>query len=332
MKKVILISRNDAVIRIFSSIEKSPSYDFEIMQNIGKIKGCQEALRYLDVTGSNQDQIIKKIDKLKQLGHPWAVVDPEGAIEDVGALFHQGACDYISMKNGKKLKVGRILKVLTFHNQIVYSAPLVTKETKVAPQKPIHKPDAPYAASWSHVKSGKTYTFCILYVELLPSREVSGKSGIDFQEQMQAAFQKLVTQEVGPYQGKVWMWNDWGGLVLLPCGNESCDTIIMAMRLLLNRVQFSIEAGPFSNLMDFRLALHIGVTNYKARGQTGTIVSDDINFIFHLGKKRIEPGFLYITDSYYPLLKNDMKLLFKDQGMFEGHRIYRMQSPFGTIN
>ena len=197
---------------------------------------------------------------------------------------------------------------------------------RIKPSKPL----AEYALSWSKVKSGKTYTFCIMYIEMLPSTEVSGKSGAAYKEQMQTAFQNMISQQIGPYNGKVWMWNDWGGLVLFPSDGKNCDTLIMAMRLLINRVPLSMENGPFNSILSFRLALHIGTTGYKVRGQTGTIVSDDINFIFHLGKNKLEPGHLYLTDSFFPHLSENMRLLFKDQGVFEEHRVYRMTSPYGS--
>ena len=328
MKKIILISQNTEVKKAFSSIAKSRSFSFETVTHKSGEKCGSEAFRYIDVSGVNKKDLEARLAVLSETGHPWGVVDPEGSIEDVGDLFHRGACDYFTMRSGKKLKVRRVQQALDFH--AARSAPRSRENgNNSAPAKKAPKPAAEYARDWSSVKSGRTYTFCIMYVELRPSQDVSGKSGSTYREQMQTAFHNMISQQVGPYDGRVWMWNEWGGLVLFPFDGSKCDTIFMAMRLILNRVPFSIECGPFNTILDFRLALHIGVTSYQDRGLTGTIISDDINFIFHLGKNKLEPGYLYLTDNFLPLLTDDLKKLFKEQGHYEEHRIYRMSSPYG---
>ncbi|MDY7029860.1 MAG: hypothetical protein SVR04_16330 [Spirochaetota bacterium] len=328
MNKIILITQNSEVKKAFSSIAKSRSFSFETVTHRAGEKCGSEAFRYIDVSGVSPKELEARLAVLSETGHPWGVVDPEGCIEDVGDLFHRGACDYIHLRSGKKLKVRRVQQAIDFHT--VRSAPLVHGKGRTnTPARKASRSAAEYAREWSSVKSGRTYTFCIMYIELLPSPDVSGKSGSTYREQMQTAFHNMITQQVDPYDGRVWMWNEWGGLVLFPFDGSKCDTIIMAMRLILNRVPFSIECGPFNTILDFRLALHIGVTSYQDRGQTGTIISDDINFIFHLGKNKLEPGYLYLTDSFFPLLTDDLKKLFKEHGHYEEHRIYRMSSPYG---
>ncbi len=328
MKKIILISQNSEVKKAFSNIAKSRSFSFETVTHRAGEKCGSPAFRYLDVSGIGPKELEARLTALSETEHPWGVVDPERCIDDVGGLFHRGACDYITLGSGKKLKVGRVQQALDFHTAC--SKPVSREKGKhTASARKASRPAAEYARDWSCVKSGKTYTFCIMYVELMPSKDVSGKSGSAYREQMQSAFHNMITQQVDPYDGRVWMWNEWGGLVLFPFDGSKCDTIIMAMRLILNRVPFSIECGPFNTILDFRLALHVGVTSYQDRGQTGTIISDDINFIFHLGKNKLEPGYLYLTDSFFPLLKDDLKKLFKEQGHYEEHRIYRMSSPYG---
>lgn len=327
MKKIILITRNDRVKQAFSGISKSPSFSLRIVSSGKNARQDPETFRYLDVSGMGPAELEEWMEAVAKIGCPWGILDPDGTIDDVAELFHRGACDYLPLKSAKNLKVGRIRQAFDFFS--------TGKKRDNGKEQPASKdggcvsaPAEEYSLSWSNVKSGKKYSFCIMYAELLPSREVQGRSGAKYQEEIQSAFHNLISREAGLYNGKVWMWNDWGGLVLFPFDGQKYDTILMAMRLLLNRVPISIEAGPFNSVFDFRLALHIGATKYKDRGQTGTIVSDDINFIFHLGKNKLESGYLYLTDSFFPLVTDELKGLFKDQGLYEGHRIYRMGSPY----
>jgi hypothetical protein len=61
------------------------------------------------------------------------------------------------------------------------------------------------------------------------------------------------------------------------------------------------------------------------RGNTGTIVSDTINFTFHLGTRYARPGSLYITKPVYDHTHPGLKDLFVKDDPFEGREVYRMR-------
>lgn len=201
-----------------------------------------------------------------------------------------------------------------------------------APKKIHIKKLAPPSISWDRVKENSEYSFCFLFVELLPSGEWKGKSGASHQEQMQTAFQDAVTRRVEDFDGKIWMWNEWTGLVLFPFDGKKCDAIVPGIRLLLNRVLLSIEGGDFQTVLNYKLALHVGSTRYRRRGQTGTIVSDDVNFIFHLGVKKADANSLYLSESAYFRISERLYPLFQEKGVFEGHQVYRAGSPFPGLS
>jgi hypothetical protein len=145
---------------------------------------------------------------------------------------------------------------------------------------------------------------------------------------MQAAFHDALNRRVEDFDGKIWMWNEWTGLILFPYDGKKCDAVLPAMRLILNRVLFSIEEGDFQAVLSYKLALHIGSTLYRRRGQTGTILSDDVNFIFHLGVKKTEADSLYLSEAAYAQISKRLYPLFEERGRFEGYQTYRMVSPF----
>jgi len=326
MTKVVLISDDTQLKSAFRPISKTKKFRFEHIswaQWHERNTESNNQLFYFDIAGFTEGELKRQLAKAGQLHSPWGIVDNSGRIEDVAHLFHQGGCDYIDTNRHGTVKVRRIQQVLDYHQQRTLAE---TPETEQA-RRPKER-SAPPAKDWKSVVPGQEYTFCIMYIELLPSKEWSKKSGANHQEQMQTAFHDLIESRIGPHQGRIWMWNEWGGLVLFPHDGKKTNAVVLATRLLLNRVIMSIEGGPFKTLIDFKIALHLGVTPYQERGNTGTIVSDDVNFIFHLGTKYAEPNRLYLTAQVRDAIDTDLKQLLEADGDFEDKSLYILDSPF----
>ena len=77
------------------------------------------------------------------------------------------------------------------------------------------------------------------------------------------------------------------------------------------------------------MALHIGRTVYESRGNTGKIVSDTVNFMFHLGQKYLKSQNLFLTEAIVPFLPEGLRECFTGVGTFEGVEIHRMRLPLG---
>jgi len=78
----------------------------------------------------------------------------------------------------------------------------------------------------------------------------------------------------------------------------------------------------FNQIIRYRIAMHIGNTVYQPRGKTGTIISDCINSLFHLGQKYTDEDGLFITENIYSFLNEKTKKLFIKVKPFEGRQIY----------
>jgi hypothetical protein len=127
--------------------------------------------------------------------------------------------------------------------------------------------------------------------------------------------------------GRVWMWMDFCGLVLIPFDGERCEAVLSCLRMVMNRVIISAEECDLGILLSYRIALHIGNTVYRARGDTGTIISDSINSIFHLGQKFARPGHFLVTENAEPFIPAGVRDLFRSEGVYEGRMIYRLALP-----
>jgi hypothetical protein len=91
------------------------------------------------------------------------------------------------------------------------------------------------------------------------------------------------------------VWKEYDGVLLFPFDGTRLSALIPAARLFLNRVLINLEHFPGMPPVSWRMGLHVGNTTYRAPGETGAIVSEALNFVFHLGERELAPGDFAIT-------------------------------------
>lgn len=246
-------------------------------------------------------------------------IDSKGSLIDIAGLFHQSAADYIGkalLKDGVEVK--RLKSVIEYGETLL---PVVEEEVITAAQKDyILSGD-----SWKGIKSGREYTFCFMFIEMDNQRELKQSFGAQNLEKVINKFHDYIAHIVAPINGKIWMWMDFGGLILMPFDGEKCDAILASMKLMMYRGIFSVEDFDYDMIFSFRIALHIGNTIFESRGDTGEIISDSINSIFHLGQKYAKPGNLYLTEDIKKFIPHGLEKNFLDDGTYEGREILRMR-------
>ena len=326
MTEIFLVSDDAKLPAAFQPVSKSKKYQFECISWSEWNKrdvATEKQVIYFDISDSKKAELQTLLESAGGLFCPWGIVDSKSRIEDIASLFHDGCCDYIDTIRLPSVKVARIGRALAFY-QKRSSAP---DSTVNRTQKKVSY-SGKFFKNWNDVVQGKEYTFCFMYVELLPSKEWSKKSGDTHQGQMQTAFHDMIESQSVDYNGKIWMWNEWKGVLLFPFDGKECEASELAARLLINRLILSIEGGPYHTLLNYKIAMHIGSAVYQKRGNTGTIVADDINFIFHLGSKYAAPNRLYVTSQVHDTINSDLESLFQREGQFEGQTIYTFDSSF----
>jgi hypothetical protein len=113
-------------------------------------------------------------------------------------------------------------------------------------------------------------------------------------------------------------------LFLIPPKTKCAEAAIKAsIGMIVSAPLIVLETLGITVPSNFIFALHYGSLNYKPPGKTGTIVSDAVNFIFHLGTKKAEPGRLTISgelpDKTIPQPLEDC---FIPAGSFESRKIW----------
>jgi hypothetical protein len=74
------------------------------------------------------------------------------------------------------------------------------------------------------------------------------------------------------------------------------------------------------------MAAHLGEVSWRERA-TGTLVSEALNSVFHLGQQFVPAGSFHVTDDVRALAGGPMRSFFVPAGQFEGRGIWRMRRP-----
>jgi hypothetical protein len=320
---VVLFTDDPDVEDRFAAIDRSRSCRLSVRPSdtlsaaIGEI--TDDVVCYVDVGSYTSD--IKRFLR-DHAGLPTlriAIVDRYRAIRDVSELIRLGAVDYLGPELlEEEVSTKRIKSILEYRPFAV-----ATDQSPIGEHPWRLVPDA----TWSRVESGQEYTFVLLYIEIDIIDEWRRKSGKDLLNDVKASFHRHVELETSQRNGKVWMWTDLGGIVLFPFDGKSCPIIETCMKLVLDRTIISAEHFTYNTLITYRMAIHIGNTVYRTRGNTGTIISDAVNFMFHLGQKCLERGNLIVTDAAAAFIEPGLRSCFVPAGTFEKVDITRMRLP-----
>jgi hypothetical protein len=283
-------------------------------------------IAYLDCSGLSPEAAKKALALLKRLraGMAWGVIDPKGAIADPAALFLDGASDYVGtalIKAG--IEKGRFKRVLEFAS-LRASLPARAAKPK-APAAPDsgHKTLESFPG-WQAVKPGEVWDFHFLYAAIANPAALKSKIGETRFAELRERFSAYIAKALAEAESQAWMKTDSGLLFLIPPSERRAGLAIEAcLRILLNAPLVGYESFGLECPFGFVFALHQGHSPYQSPGKTGTVVSEDLNFIFHLGTKKAEADRLYVSAKASGAIGKKLADLFVPAGRFEGCEILK---------
>lgn len=181
-------------------------------------------------------------------------------------------------------------------------------------------------SGWEEIEPGAEYTFWLAYLQLDNSGEFTGGKSNEYARGLVDRLRRSLGAHLYPAGAREWMWKGFGGVFLFPFSRDPAPLIAL-YRVMLNQNIINAEDLKLVRPHSFRLALDIGNTVYRRSGETGTIISDAVNFIFHLGQKFTPAGTFNLTSTarhYAPLPIARMTC---SCGRFEDRSIYTLPVP-----
>jgi hypothetical protein len=286
--------------------------------DLSGIRDCQPErgdLSYLDLTGLEAAGQKRRVALLKgRSGNAaWGILDPRGCCPDPALLFHLGAADYLGPQACKKgLTKTRIKAALAFNGD----------DPEASGLDPRARIDEYPFSGWSSLKRGSPLPFYFLYVGVEGAaglkRELGEQGYASFRERLRAYLQQSLTGA----SALLWIESESSGLFLIPPSRRRAQAAVEAcLRALLNAPIIGYEKLGMAIPISLVFALHFGSSAFEAPGQTGTIVSEDVNFIFHLGAKAAGANRITLSQAAESAIPERLADLFGPSGSFEGRGI-----------
>ena len=304
---------------------KGPSIEPHAMTDLEAVIPSLEdgALVYLDLTGLGAAERQKVLAVIRDNPRVlFGVLDPAGMVEDIAALFHGGVVDYVGRKmKGSRLTARRISRVLMYAD-----GGAATDVVEDAPAIPLGASRESSVAGWSKIVPGREYEFAILFIEVDGSEELKRRHEPENLAGAMDSFRSYVERIASSHGGRTWMWSQFGGLVLFPLRKGDSSAPLCGLRMMLWRIFYDVEESLLPGHLSFHLALSTGTTVYRQR-DTGEIISEGINSVFHLGKRYTRPAQFFISNDAMSLVPLKLRFLCVPVGSYEGKRIFRMIPP-----
>jgi hypothetical protein len=294
-----------------------------------KLKKLSEALRdatedtlvYVDIARLEEVKYKKILRNLRKDPRiHFAVIDPTNHIKDPADIFHQNAVDYVNKqvlaKGVTAKRINRIIRHLLETKRISELESL--KKSREAPRLP--------AKDWRSIVSGREYTFYLMFIEIDGKEEMEKRYDRSNLQRALASVRGYIERSVTPFGGRIWLWSEFGGIILFPFDGAESRAVKFGFRFMLYKHFYDIEESQFPNFLSYRLAVHMGNLVYTDRHK-GHIISDSLNSVFHLGHQFAQAGNFYVTEEVLDLSGEIYRSFFVEEGVFEGRQIYRMRHP-----
>jgi len=283
-------------------------------------------ITYVDLTGLDGDARKKTLSTVRRrcCSAAWGVIDPEGTLDDPAMIFFSGASDYLGPAACRVgIDKARLRAVQSFDNaRRIQELGVDGLAVPEGNSSCAENPQAPFCG-WKSILPGSVYPFFFLYVSVSAQLNLKTRLGeagyVNFRDRLRTLCQQAFSEA----EPLLWMETDASALYLIPPQSANVGIVTEAcLRMLLGAPLLGYERLYLPFPVTFSFALHSGSTEFAAPGKTGTIVSDAVNYIYHLGSKHSGPGRLTVSEEAARLaITRRFEDLFTPAGSFEGRAI-----------
>ena len=284
---------------------------------------------YLDICSLSAAAEKKAIGLCIKNSWVWGIIDPKGAADDPALYFFGGACDYIGQALVKKgLTKKRFFSAL--------SPPAIKKMTvldkeKIMPKKASSVTDQRHSGSrtkfasgkfagWKSIHEGENNYFLFVFISLSGKVNFRSLMGDAPYIELKKKLRDVLNKSLRKAEAFLWMETEDNYIFLVPPRAANARAAVeAALKLVLNSHLIGMENLELAHPVNFTSAIHYGKTIFEVPGKTGTVISEAVNYIFHLGTKKAEKGRLTISgDVPNEAVPEGLKDFFSSKNVFEG--------------
>ncbi len=192
------------------------------------------------------------------------------------------------------------------------------------------KSDPSQLPNWGSLRDGRSYPISIASIDIADNSQLVRKNGMRKVRKLYFRFRQLLDEKLRKYNGRVWNWSGDGGIVAFTFKNHEIRAVQFAFELQRTLPIFNsfTERG-----IDAELAIRIGIDAGKLRfaNDTGSIVSEVINFAAHLEKQSTPAGQISVSNTVYAALPPRLAAAFSVEAAFEGRAVRRVPTRLDRL-
>ena len=176
--------------------------------------------------------------------------------------------------------------------------------------------------NWGCLKGGREYDITIASIDIVGNSEKTRRLGVKRTEKMVYTLWNFVREKLQAVDGRIWSWAGDGGIIAFTMKDHPARAVRFAIEVQSTVPVFNIATSG-SPSSDVALRIGIDTGRMKFAIDTGTIVSDIINYAAHLEKMSTRPGTISVSRAVVEELPPRMASIFRFGGIFEEKDYFR---------
>jgi len=176
--------------------------------------------------------------------------------------------------------------------------------------------------NWGCLKDGREYDITLISLDIVGNSAKVRKLGTRRMEKLYFTLWSFLKEKLASVDGRIWSWAGDGGIIAFALRDHQARAVRFAIELQSTVPVFNLSASG-SPTADIALRLGIDSGRVKFCIETGTIVSDVINYAAHLEKSSTLPGTVAISRAVYDALPPRVASIFRFGGIFEEKDFFR---------
>ncbi len=170
--------------------------------------------------------------------------------------------------------------------------------------------------NWGCLKDGREYDLTVISLDIVGNSAKVRKLGASRMERLYATLWRFLREKLATVDGRIWSWAGDGGIIAFALRDHAARAVRFAIEVQSTVPVFNLSASG-SPTGDVAMRLGIDSGRVKFAIETGTIVSDVINYAAHLEKAATLPGTVSISRSVFDALPARLASVFRFGGIFE---------------
>jgi class 3 adenylate cyclase len=184
--------------------------------------------------------------------------------------------------------------------------------------------------NWGCLKDGREYDITVVSLDIVGNSDKVRKLGVRRMEKLYGTLWRFLREKLATVDGRIWSWAGDGGIIAFALRDHASRAVRFAIEVQSTVPVFNLSASG-SPVGDVAMRLGIDSGRVKFNIETGTIVSDVINYAAHLEKSATLPGTVSISRAVYDTLPQRLASVFRFCGIFEEKDYYRCLRRLDTL-